>query len=155
MGVSGSGKTTVGRRVAERLGGHFIDADDFHSEENRHKMSTGVPLTDADREPWLDKTVDAVRDYRQRAPVVVACSALKDRYRQRLAEIPYRLVYLKGTQEEIAPRLQARAEHFMPPSLLSSQYLALEEPEDALELPVNWPVQKIVETIVEDIVSGC
>jgi gluconokinase len=150
MGVSGSGKSTVGRCLAERLGGDFLEGDDFHTPESIRKMSKGEPLSDRDREPWLDRILKAVNERKGDKPVVVACSALKEAYRYRLAEIPYQLVYLEGTQEEIALRLNSRTGHFMPPHLLSSQFLALEEPDNALVVPISWTVDEIVEFIVHN-----
>ena len=148
MGVSGSGKTTVGRRLAARLGGRFLDGDDFHPEENIRKMAAGNPLVDADREPWLNRILDAIRETAEEERVVVACSALKESYRRQLAEIPYELVYLKGTETQIADRLNDRTGHFMPASLLASQFDDLEEPGDALIVPMGATVDEMVDLIV-------
>lgn len=149
MGVSGAGKTTVGSLLADRLGGEFLDGDDFHPSANISKMSKGEPLTDKDRKPWLERIMKAVIDRKGDAPTVVACSALKEAYRDQLAKVPYQLIYLKGTQEEIEPRLRSRINHFMPANLLSSQFLALEEPEDALIVPATWKVDEIIDYIVD------
>ncbi len=154
MGVAGSGKTTVGKRVAARLPGHFLDGDDFHPAKNIEKMTAGLPLTDADREPWLDRILEAVRRWPGDRPIVVACSALRETYRRRLAKVPYRLVYLKGTIEQIAPRLKARGGHFMPAHLLSDQFQVLEEPKDALVVSVAWPVEEIVDFIIDNVASA-
>lgn len=131
MGVAGSGKTRVGRELAEQLRWPFFDADDFHPRENIDRMAAAVPLTDADREPWLA----ALRALVLRVdPAVLACSALKARFREQLrAGVDLRYVYLYGSRELIARRLAAR-DHFMPLALLESQFDALEEPEDALAL---------------------
>lgn len=149
MGVAGSGKTTVGQALAAKISGTFLDADDLHPQSNIDKMSRGEPLTDQDRAPWLAKIVDTVKAHGDDAPLIVACSALKAAYRDTLAAAPYQLVYLKGSAEDIAPRLENRTDHFMPRSLLDSQFAALEEPEGAIVAPVTWPVDQIVEHIAQ------
>jgi len=139
MGVSGSGKTTVARGLAQRLGWVFLEGDAFHPAANVEKMARGIPLDDDDRWPWLQRLREAIAqtrtDYRDLG-VVVACSALKQAYRDRLSggddEIVW--VYLKGEFERLQQRLQARSDHFMPPTLLASQFAALEEPHEALTL---------------------
>lgn len=153
MGVAGAGKTTVGRRLADRLGGDFIDGDDLHPPANITKMTNATPLNDSDRWPWLDSIVEAVREKIKDRPVVVGCSALKESYRHRLAEIPYHLVYLKGCPDEIAVRLRNRAGHFMPTKLIDSQFSDLEEPKDALIVPVAWTPEKIIEHIIRELPS--
>ncbi|MGP3988780.1 gluconokinase [Streptomyces sp. 3N207] len=127
MGVSGSGKSTVGEWLAEALGLPFADADDFHPEQNIEKMSAGIPLDDADRAPWLDAMADWLAR-RADGGAVLVCSALKHRYRERLRRASPRLffVHLDGSYELIAARLARRKGHFMPPSLLRSQFDALE-----------------------------
>jgi gluconokinase len=149
MGVSGSGKTTVGRLLAADLGWDFLDADDFHSPANRDKMSRGLPLSDADREPWLDALAEAVAE-RSRAGrrAVLACSALKQSYRDRLqVENGVRLVYLKGDPETIERRLESRKGHYFAAGLLASQFEALEEPTDALVVDLAEPPEAIVSRI--------
>lgn len=127
MGVSGCGKTTLGRALADRLGAAFVDADDLHPPPNLAKMAAGQPLTDADRWPWLDLVAQALRD---RAPVVVACSALRRAYRDRLRTAgDVRFLHLAAPQEVIARRMAARQGHFMPPGLLASQFATLEPPD--------------------------
>jgi len=142
MGVAGSGKTTVGRRLAAALGGawRFADADDFHPPANVAKMSSGVPLDDADRRPWLDALrvhldACAVRN----ESVVLACSALKESYRRRLAAArgPVRFVYLKGAPAELRARLTGRQGHYLKADLLDSQFAALEEPAPGAALVVE------------------
>jgi gluconokinase len=131
MGVAGSGKTTVGRLLAETEGWPFFDADDFHTPENKEKMRRGVGLTDADRGPWLDALRAKIDELiAAKRSAVLACSALKQGYRERLDAGPdVRFVHLKGSYELLASRLGARAGHYAGPSLLKSQFEALEEPD--------------------------
>lgn len=127
MGVSGSGKSTVGRALADALGAAFVDADDLHPSENVAKMAAGSPLTDEDRAPWLDRVGAAIAA--RPGPVVVACSALRRGYRDRLiagAGRPIAFVHLTVAREELAARLERRREHFMPVGLLDSQLGTLE-----------------------------
>jgi gluconokinase len=149
MGVSGSGKSTVGRALAAELDWPFLDADTLHPQANVAKMASGIPLTDADRWPWFDRIVAEMRRYAAAGKnVVVACSALKQAYRDRLANGgPVRFVYLKGEAETIAPRLAGRTGHFMPPTLLASQFATLEEPDDAIVVDIAQPVAAQVEAI--------
>ena len=149
MGVSGSGKTTVGSALAARLGLRFVDADDLHPAANVEKMAAGIPLTDEDRWPWLDAVGAVLAD----GPVVVACSALRRVYRDRLraAAPALRLVYLHGSRELLAERMGHR-DHFMPVALLDSQLATLEVPgpdEDAIALDIAAPVDAIVAGAVE------
>ena len=149
MGVSGCGKTKVGKALARSLGWRFIDADDLHPQSNVDKMASGVPLTDDDRWPWLDRIVAEM----QRATaagehLVVACSALKQVYRDRLASGgDVRVIYLKGDAATIEPWIARRKGHYMPPSLLSSQFAALEEPEDAVVVDIRQPLEAKVALI--------
>lgn len=155
MGVSGSGKSTVGKALAETLACPFHDADDFHPEANVAKMAAGEPLTDADREPWLDAIATCVEQYiRDGRQAVLTCSALRRRYRQRLG-LPrpgVLLIHLAGSRELLAARLRDRREHFFPPQLLDSQLAALEPPaadEDALEVDIAQPVTAAVQRILQ------
>jgi gluconokinase len=136
MGVSGCGKTTIGVPLAERLGYPFLDADEFHSPENVAKMAAGIPLTDADRQPWLELLNAKLR---AQDNAVLACSALKESYRQTLSQglANWRLVHLRGSLELIRARLQERQHRYMPASLLESQFAALEPPQDAIEIDVG------------------
>lgn len=139
MGVSGSGKTSVGKDLASTLGYDFVDADDLHSAHNVAKMARGEALTDADREPWLLAVRDAMAERLGRgAGVVMACSALRLAYREVLrgAGSDVRFVYLKAEKSAIAKRLSRRSQHFFAPSLLDSQYATLEEPDFAVERDV-------------------
>src|SRR6266436_356560 len=156
MGVSGSGKTVVGEALARRLNWMFEDADYWHPAANVEKMRSGVALTDEDRGPWLRALNSAVRKWiADKRHVVLACSALREAYRKMLREgVPdrdaIRFVYLKGTYEEIDKRLNLRAGHFMPESLLASQFAALEEPDssEAFVADAGHPVAHVVDSII-------
>jgi gluconokinase len=146
MGVSGSGKTAVGLKLAAALGWQFSDADDFHSAANVAKMQSGVPLTDEDREPWLQSIRTAIEGWERKEPGhVLACSALKNRYRQLLApnNADLRFVYLRGEFELIA-----RKDQFFNPALLRSQFQALENPEAALVVDAATDPSEIVRQIL-------
>jgi gluconokinase len=152
MGVSGSGKTTVGTRLADALGWTFADGDDFHPAENVDKMRRGEPLTDADRWPWLEAIRDFVAErLATDAPAVVACSALKAAYREVLLDgnPGAELVYLRGEYALIRERMEARADHFFDAAMLDSQFEALEEPapDEALVVDIDAPPDAIVATI--------
>ncbi|MGK5500266.1 gluconokinase, partial [Streptomyces sp. URMC 125] len=148
MGVSGSGKTTVGTGLAGALGVPYADADDFHPPANVEKMSSGVPLTDEDRRPWLDAIAEWLRERGARGGVVT-CSALRRRYRDRLREAAPELffVHLDGSPELIASRMSARRGHFMPPELLRSQLDTLEplaEDEAGAVVPIDGTPEETV-----------
>lgn len=149
MGVTGAGKSTIGRGLAERFGWVFLEADDFHSPENKAKMHRGEPLTDADRIPWLDAIhAELVRQANAGQSVVVGCSALRETYRRRLtAGLELKLVYLKGSEELIAERLRARAGHFAGESILADQFAVLEEPRDAFVVDVADPPDLMIDKI--------
>lgn len=146
MGVAGSGKTTVGKLLAESLEWKFVDADSLHSPQNIAKMEAGIPLTDEDRLPWLLALQAAIRDWIAKDDnVVLACSALKQSYRKMLLVSPQaKLVFLHGPQSLIAARLAARVGHFAGSGLLQSQFQTLEEPKDALVVEVAAPPEAIV-----------
>lgn len=151
MGVAGSGKTTVGIKLAQELGWEFYDADQFHSEENIEKMARGIPLTDADRWPWLDRLHNLILDrLKKDRPAVLACSALKKVYQERLLRDTRRaaLVFLRGGFDLIYERLQERQDHYMEAGMLESQFAALEEPEEALAVEIESAPNEIVEEIV-------
>lgn len=150
MGVSGSGKTTIGQAIASKLGWDFYDADDFHPPENISKMENGIPLTDSDRAPWLASLHDLIEStLRRNCPGVLACSALKKSYRQKLLEGNHhvQLIYLKGNYELIWSRMSARKDHYMKPEMLKSQFDALEEPSDALTVDISLSVDEAVQEI--------
>jgi gluconokinase len=155
MGVSGSGKSTVGSELARLTGWEFRDADSFHPPANIEKMSKSIPLTDDDRWPWLD-AIGAWMDERlaNRQTGIVTCSALKRAYRNRIGakRNGVCLVYLLGSEHMIAARLAARQDHFMPPGLLASQFATLEEPgpdEKALVVGIAMPPSFMAKTIVD------
>jgi gluconokinase len=145
MGPEGVGKTTVGGLLARELGWQFVDADDFHPPANIEKMARGIPLTDADRAPWLEALHAAIVQWdAEGRNVVLACSALERGYRARLAEnAAVKFVYLKGTYELIAARLRARHGHFAHEDLLASQFAILEEPEDAITVDASRTPEEI------------
>lgn len=153
MGVAGSGKTTIGTMLAEAMRCPFLDGDGLHSPANVGKMARGIPLTDADRAPWLAAIRTGVLDALTRGEsLVVACSALRKSYRTVLAEgVPIAWVYLKGPEDLIEARLQRRTGHFMRPGMLASQFEALEEPSDALVIDVSQPPGAIVERILAEL----
>lgn len=146
MGVSGVGKSTIGHALAQQLGWQFVDADDFHPAANVAKMRAGIPLTDADRAPWLQSlrtSIDGLLAASQ--PAVLACSALKRAYREQLVTGPeVKLVFLRADFGVIAERMAARQGHYMNPKLLESQFADLEAPHDALSLDAGRPVPEIV-----------
>lgn len=160
MGVAGAGKTTVGERLARRLGWKFIEGDRLHSFENLAKMQSGRPLTDADRAPWLDAIAAVIDDcQRQGSRAVITCSALKRAYRRCLIgeRRGIRLIFLDGSRELIGERLAARLGHFMPASLSESQFAVLEPPgadEDPITVSVDQPVDRVVDQIVVLLKAG-
>jgi gluconokinase len=150
MGVTGVGKTSVGQLVAQRAGWAFHDADDFHSAANVEKMRAGIPLTDDDRWPWLDRLNAVLRDAEAKgASAVLACSALKQRYRDRLEQGLHdvRWVYLHGTADLIRSRLRARKGHYMNPALLQSQFDALEPPRESVSIEVDAEPEVLAERV--------
>ena len=149
MGVSGSGKSSVAKLLAEELSIAFIDADDHHIPSSIEKMSKGVPLTDTDREPWLER-MNKIAINHLGSGAVIACSALKKKYRQRLnqrIESNVDWVYLKGDYDLIFKRMKNRKHHFMDADMLTSQFDALEEPEGAIVINIANSLEGIVENI--------
>jgi gluconokinase len=151
MGVTGSGKTSVGRLLAQQLGWEFADADDFHPSANVEKISHGIPLTDEDRAPWLERLRIQITNWIVTGQnAVLACSALKRTYRQELSVGPeVRFVYLKGSPELIAQRLRLRRGHFADEKILASQFADLEEPEAVVTVDISQTPEMIVAQIRE------
>ena len=149
MGLPGSGKTTVAKILSKQLKAVFIEADDHHSVQNIIKMSQGHPLTDLDRKKWLSSILNKARESLKSQNVVIACSALKEKYRKSLISLNFQLVYLKIENNVALRRILKRKKHFMPPSLLESQIKILEEPKKALEIDSNLKVNQISEIIVK------
>jgi gluconokinase len=149
MGVSGSGKSVVGQALAADLGWPFFDADDFHPEANVAKMAAGTPLTDDDRWPWLDRLASEMAVIDRRGDnAVLACSALRQAYRDRIGRAGnVRFVHLSGDHETIAARIAARTHHYMPPSLLASQFATLEPPQNGVVVDVRDDVPTLVTKI--------
>ena len=160
MGVAGAGKTTIAEALARRLKFTYRDGDDFHPLSNIEKMRAGLPLPDQDRAPWLAAIAGAIdRAAEMKAPVVIACSALKRRYRDALVHgrNDVRFIYLKGSKKLIADRMAARQDHFMPPSLLDSQFATLEEPaadEPIITMSIDRPVERIVNDILDQLTTA-
>lgn len=156
MGVTGSGKTTIGKLLAAKLGWRYFDADDFHPAANIKKMSSGQPLTDVDRLPWLQTLRTLVRESLDRNEnCVLACSALKRSYREYLLlDERVKLIYLKGDARVIQARLAQRQGHYMAPALLDSQFDILEEPGAETQVPITSSPEDIVRTIEERLHSG-
>lgn len=151
MGVTGAGKTTVGRLLAEQCGWEFADADEFHPASNVEKMRQGIPLTDRDRQPWLERLRGAIAQWiADGRNIVLACSALKRAYRQELeVGTEVRFVYLKGSANLIAERLRARHGHFAGEQILAGQFADLEEPNDAVRVEISSTPAQIVMDIRE------
>lgn len=156
MGVSGSGKTTLGKALAQWLAIPFFDGDDFHPDENIAKMSRGIPLNDADREGWLHRLNALAREHTAHG-AVIACSALKEHYRDLLARGVERQVvwiFLRGTYDEIAERMEKRKGHYMPPSLLRSQFEALQPPDRAIEIAVSASLGEALDVLRQKLSRG-
>lgn len=151
MGVSGCGKTSVGTALADLISLPFFDADDYHPIVNKNKMQAGIPLEDSDRIPWLER-LNSLCQSNLKSGLVLACSALKQSYRDLLSkEIQIEWVYLKGSFELISQRLEARHHQYMPSSLLQSQFDTLEEPKEAIEVSIDQTIESIVLQITEQL----
>ena len=149
MGVTGSGKTTVGKLLSKELGWKYYDADDFHPRANVEKMSSGVALNDDDRQPWLETLRNLISQCLERGEnAVLGCSALKESYREFLqVNERVKLIYLKGDRDLIKERLNARRGHYMNPALLDSQFETLEEPKRGWQVDISLSPSEIVKTI--------
>lgn len=150
MGVSGSGKSTIGAGLAQALGGAFLDGDDYHPQSNVDHMAAGLPLTDEMRWPWLDHLAQAVNRKRVNRPTVFACSALRKTYRDHLraATPELKVMYLDAPYDVVAVRLAKRTDHYMPASLLESQYATLEVPQNpTATASIDQPVADIIATL--------
>lgn len=153
MGVSGSGKSTVGVLLAAALNAKFVDADDYHPDANRQKMASGIPLTDAERLPWLQILNERLKEWQlDGQSIVLACSALRESYRTilRCEMRPFIIVYLRGTEALIQERSDHRSGHFMPSTLVKSQFATLEEPADAIVVDVCLTPAEMVSKILAD-----
>jgi gluconokinase len=151
MGVSGSGKTSVGKTLAQKLGWDFFDADDFHPPANIAKMTAGIPLDDLDRAPWLATLHQLLSTtLKSNRHPILACSALKHKYRVQLLDglSGLEMIYLKGTYDLIWSRMSAREGHYMKPEMLQSQLAALEEPVDALAVDISVPLNDMIDKII-------
>ncbi len=154
MGVSGAGKTLIGQKLAERLGLPFYDGDNYHPEANMQKMSSGQPLNDTDRRPWLEILAEKIAEWQANSGAVLACSALKEKYRALLtSQQDACFIYLQGTIPLIAGRIADRADHFMPEELLQSQFEALEEPMEAVTVSVDQTPEEILNEIMNQLES--
>ncbi len=158
MGVTGTGKTTIGRLLSSRTGWQFAEGDDYHSEANKAKMHAGIPLNDEDRAPWLASLHEVLVGWNRNGQSgILACSALKQAYRDTLSagitHDSYRFVLLKVSREHIAERLSKRAHHYMNPGLLDSQFATLEMPSDALQVSAEGTPEQTVELILKELVS--
>lgn len=154
MGISGCGKSTLGKQLAEKLGLPFLDADDFHPRENITKMSRGMALTDDDRWPWLASIVEYILHH-HRAEFVLACSALKESYREYLSQrLELNIIFLEIDQAEAERRLGFRKNHFMPKDLVSSQLETLERPANALKLSTHQSFESQLQFILEQVAKS-
>ena len=153
MGTTGAGKTTVGKLLAQKLIWTFLDADDFHPAANIAKMKEGIPLTDADRVPWLEAIhAELVRQGAASKDCVLACSALKNSYRETIgAGLSMKIVYLKGSYEEMRAHILARHGHFAGEGILAGQFRDLEEPSDAIVVSVRDTPGEIVEEVLKEL----
>ncbi|WP_339723093.1 gluconokinase [uncultured Paraglaciecola sp.] len=154
MGVSGCGKSTVGKMLSEKLCIPFYDADDYHFPENIKKMANGIPLTDADRKPWLTLLADKIKEWERAGGAVLACSALKQIYRDYLSSTTtdvVKFVYLEGDKALLHSRLTSRESHFMPDTLLDSQLQTLEPPVDAITVSIAHPLDAMLTQILKEV----
>ena len=151
MGVAGAGKTTVGKVLTDKINGYFIEADDFHGKNNIKKMSAGIPLNDNDRYDWLIKIKNEILKRKEKQNLIVACSSLKEKYRELLGIGNYKLVFLKVDKLTAKNRINSRDDHFMPETLVDSQFSILEEPENALVFEESLNQDQIVNEIIKQL----
>jgi len=154
MGVSGSGKTTIGKKLSEKMNIPFFDGDDFHSEANKEKMKSGHPLNDRDRAGWLTSIDEFAKKKMQATGAIIGCSALKEKYRRILSAgitVPLRWIFLQGSFELIKKRMEERSGHYMKPKMLSSQFDILEVPPYAIQIDISKTPDEIVEEIISRI----
>jgi gluconokinase len=157
MGVSGSGKSTIGKKLSKQTGIPFFDGDDFHAVSNIEKMKAGHPLNDQDRVEWLIRINQFAKDQTKNKGAIIACSALKEKYRNILSEgitIPIFWIFLQGSFDLIEKRMRTRTDHFMPASLLASQFTTLEVPRQAITIDIKNEPDKIVETIISRLLNS-
>lgn len=148
MGVAASGKTTIAEKLAEKINGFLIEGDDYHTKENIDKMSSGVALNDDDRYEWLLKIKNEILNRNKNQNLVVTCSALKEKYRTLLGPQNFNLVYLKVSKKTALQRIRARQGHFMPDSLVDSQFAILEEPQKSIVLDESLNTNEMVERLL-------
>ncbi|MEO9872311.1 gluconokinase [Ekhidna sp.] len=155
MGVSGSGKSTIGRGIAERLNLPFFEGDDYHPRNNVEKMSKGIPLNDRDRKPWLETLSGLLLDCQEGYGAVFTCSALKESYRTLLSSSVEKVhwIFLHGPKKIIMKRMQERKGHFMKAELLDSQFSILEEPEDAIRVDLKKDPNKMINNIISQLLN--
>jgi gluconokinase len=156
MGVSGCGKTTIGKLLAVRLDIPFFEGDDYHSSTNIAKMRSHQPLTDSDRQAWLETLAQKIDEWQNTGGAVLACSALKRRYREILTSNNQNVqfVYLKGDRDRIGERMAKRTDHYMPATLLESQFQTLEEPVDAIVASIDQTPRAICDFIITELSVG-
>lgn len=151
MGVSGCGKTTIGRLLSEKLNIPFFDADNFHTDNNIRKMKAGIPLNDDDRKPWLNILSEKIKEWNEANGAILACSALKQSYRNILQSKSNDIIFiwLDGSYQLIQARMMRRKDHYMPPELLKSQFEALEPPSEAVRVSIDQPPDNILSEILK------
>jgi len=150
MGLPGSGKTTIAKKLSKLINAYLIDSDKHHSLRNIHKMKSGIPLNDFDRKNWLERILSDAQKIKN-GNVIVACSALKTKYREFLAPLNFKLVYLKIDKVTARRRILSRKGHFMPVSLLESQISILEEPDESLVIDATRGPQEILNQIIKNL----
>jgi gluconokinase len=156
MGVSGSGKSTVGKAVSKKFGWRFYEGDEYHPVENVEKMKNGFPLNDDDRLPWLISLRNIIEQaIEKKENIVISCSALKEAYRKILkVNDEVRFIYLKGSYDLIRKRMEARENHFFKPDMLKSQFDTMEEPDDAVVIDISGSTQKIIDDAIAKIMES-